>query len=512
MQQTDILKRENVSLWLKDGLSSQIPVLKEDLSCDVCVVGAGITGITTACRLHEEGLSVVLLDKQEPVHLASGNTTAKFTFQHDLIYHDIIKERGKESAKFYHQAQSAGMAYVRTLIEQHGIACDFAETAAMVYAETDERMRDLWDEESAYKQLGIPHALINEVPLGIKGIGALKVDGQFALHPVKYLDFLLSFLIKEGVPVFQHTKAKGVEEEGGQIKLKTEDGHLITCRHLVEATAYPFFGGDGMYFTRLEGSRSYLTAFPLAEKLNDKIMMISEAQEPFSIRFSDTDGVFYLLVGGQGHKMGQAESEREDYLRLIEFARTNFNAGEAAFRWSAQDYRTLDGVPYIGRVSSKRKNIYVATGFNKWGMSNGSFAALLLTDLIMGTQSRFEALFEPSRGEVKSNLGTFFKANLNVAKEFVKGKVMPEELSVDQLKPDEGGIVKLNGKRVAAYRDETGKLHLSDSTCTHMGCELVYNDAERTFDCPCHASRFTYDGKVIEGPAMSDLKKVETEQ
>ena len=289
----------------------------------------------------------------------------------------------------------------------------------------------------------------------------------------------------------------------------TKKRNIIRCKYLVVATAYPFFGGNGFFYTRLEAQRSYLLAFPIEKLIDDNYMMISNSDSPYSLRFSNTDGINYLIVGGQGHKVGQSDSEMDSNYRLILFAKRNFKVDSPAFRWSAQDYRSVDNIPYIGNITSKYENIFVATGFNKWGMSNGSFSSILITDLISGRESEYEELFSPSRGEVKDNMGSFMKANLNVAKELIKGKVLPDEIELDDIKNDEGGIIKYDGKRVAAYRHVSGELFLSDSTCTHLGCELEYNNAEKSFDCPCHGSRFNYDGKVIEGPAKDDLKKID---
>ncbi len=509
MDDLDIFEKESLSLWLKDGIATNIPELEEDIDCDVCVVGAGITGITTAYRLHESGLKVVLIDKQEPINLASGNTTAKFTFQHYLIYSEILKKYDLERAELYYQSQVEGLNYVRSLIDKHNISCDFKETSSIIYAENEKEFDELLEEKSAYEQLNIPHEIINEIPLNIKAIGGLKVDSQFELNPVKYLDFLLSYLLENGVHIFKNTEAKILVKDGDGLKVGTESENIIRCKNLVISTAYPFFGGNGYYFSRLEALRSYLLAFPINKPLEDNYMMISNSESPYSIRFSHTDGIDYLLVGGQGHKVGQADSEIDSYKRLLDFARTNFGVSYPAFRWSAQDYRSVDMVPYIGYLTNKYENIFVATGFNKWGMSNGSFAGLLITDLINGVESPYEELYDPSRGEIKGNLGSFIKANINVAKELIKGKVVPDEVDLDDIANDEGGIIKYDGKRVAAYRDSSGELFLSDSTCTHLGCELEYNNAERSFDCPCHGSRFNYDGKVIEGAAKEDLKKIE---
>ncbi len=508
MNNQTIFEKKSLSLWLKDGILSDIPKLEEDIECDVCVVGAGITGILAAYRLNESGLKVALIDKQEPINLSSGNTTAKFTFQHHLFYGEMLKKHGLNKARLYYEAQLEGLNFVRELIEKHNISCDFKETSSIVYADNEDHFKEILEEKSAYEQLHIPHEIIRDLPLDLKGSGGLKVDGQFELNPVKFLDFLITYLLKNNVSVFKNTEAKTLEKDNEHMKVVTENQKVISCENVVITTAYPFFDGNGFYFTRLEALRSYLMAFPIKDPVEDQYMMISNANAPYSLRFSNTDGINYLLVGGQGHKVGQAHSEIDSYNRLIHFAEEHFKVDNSAYRWSAQDYKSVDGIPYIGHLTSKKENIFVATGFNKWGMSNGSFAGLLIKDLIKGTQSKYEALFNPSRGEIKGNLGHFVKANLNVAKELIKGKIASDEIELKDIQNDEGGIIKFKGKRVAAYRDHSGNLFLSDSTCTHMGCELVYNNAERTFDCPCHGSRFNFEGKVIEGVAIVDLKKI----
>lgn len=509
MDTLNIFKNKNLSLWLKDSISSTLSKLEKDIDCDICIVGAGISGITTAYMLNELGYKVVLIDKDIPVHLTSGNTTAKFTFQHGLIYSEILKKYGLEKAKLYYESQLDGLNLVRTLIKRHNISCDFKEASSIIYGEDEKDFKKILIEKSLYEKLVIPHELTDYLPFNIKGIGGLKVDSQFELNPVKYLDSLIKYLLEKDVSIFKDTAAKYLVKDGENIKVVTDNNDIITCKNLVISTGYPFFGANGLYFTRLEAYRSYLLAFPTKEPLDDSYMMISNSQTPYSLRFSDTDGVHYLLVGGQGHKVGQVNSERESYKKLIDFAKNNFKVDDPVYRWSAQDYRSVDKIPYIGNLTSKYRNIFVATGFNKWGMSNGSFASILISDLIKGRDSKYKELFNPSRDEVKHNFNDFIKSNLNVAKELIKGKTLPDEISLKDIQNDEGGIIKYKGKRVAAYRDTSGTLFLSDSTCTHLGCELEYNNAERSFDCPCHGSRFNFDGTVLEGAATKNLKKVD---
>lgn len=511
MDNLSIFEKEKLSLWLKDGLSTEISKLEEDLNCDVTIVGSGITGILTAYRLNELGYKVVLIDKYEPVHLSTGNTTAKFTFQHDLIYSEIIKNYDLEKAKLYYESQLDGLIFIRNLIKRHNISCDFKDTSSIIYAENQEKFKEILEEKSAYEKIGIPHEVIYDLPFNLDGVGGLKVDSQFELNPVKFLDFLLSYLVKQGVSIFKNTSAKDLVKDGDNIKVVTEDKNIITCRNLVISTGYPFFGANGYYYTRLEAHRSYLLAFPIDDTIDNHFMMISHSTSPYSLRFSQTDGLNYLLVGGQGHKVGQTQSEENSYKRLMNFAQKNFQVNQPSFRWSAQDYKSIDNIPYIGKLTSRYNNIFVATGFNKWGMSNGGLSSILVSDLISNKYSKYQELFSPSRGEIKDNIGKFIKSNFGVAKELIKGKILPDERDLDNIKNDEGGIIKYKGKRVAAYRDSSGELFLSDSTCTHLGCELEYNNAERSFDCPCHGSRFNYNGKVIEGAATTDLNKIDIE-
>ena len=509
MSNKSVFKKEKLSLWLKDGINESFPNLKSDISCDICIVGAGLAGITTTYILSLLNFDVVLIDSGTPMNLTSGNTTAKFTFQHDLIYSNIIENYGLEEAKLYYEAQVKGMEFVRNLVDKYNIDCDFKNTYSMIYAENEEQFEEIEKEYEAYNQLNIPCELVGNMPYGIAGIGGLKVYNQFCLNPVKYTNFLLKKLKENNVRIFQNTNAVDLDIDDDFKTIVTEDDLEIAAKKIVVATGYPFLDKIGLYYTRLEAYRSYLVAFPISDELEDDAMLISNSISPYSIRFSDTDGQKYLLVGGRGHKVGQESSAKESYNELINFGQEHFNVQDIEYRWSSQDYQSLDKIPYIGKTTSKYNDIFVATGFKKWGMTNSTFSAILLSALISEKSSKFEDLFSPSRKEVLDNLGGFMKANLNVAKELIKGKVLPDEVKLKDIGIDQGGIIKYDGYKAGAYRDQSGKLFLVDSKCTHLGCELEYNNAERSFDCPCHGSRFTYKGKVIEGPAVLDLEQIQ---
>ncbi len=508
MPDETIFQNKKLSLWLNDDPHMSFPVLNSNLNCEVCVVGAGITGITTAYLLSKLDLDVILIDSGSPMQLSSGNTTAKFTFQHGLTYSKILSKYGHDKARLYYDAQVQAMDFVRNLVKDLEIPCDYKDTYAVVYAEGEKQFEDLAQEYEAYQKLGIPGTLIRDVPYGIKSVGGLRVEDQFELHPVKYMSFLLKKLKEKNIRIYQDTQAVDVKERDEATIIVMENGHTIRCAKTVMATGYPFYDGKGMYFTRLAAYRSYLVAFPHPTEEKKDAMLISHSSSPFSIRFARTNDTDYLLIGGKGGKVGQQESTIKSYHELIEFGRKNFSVDQVDFMWAAQDYESVDGIPYIGPLTSKYPNLLVATGFKKWGMTNGTFSALLLTQILAGKESKFEEFFRPSRGEVRESLGKLMKENLNVAKEMIKGKVTPVDNKLSEIGNNRGGIIRHHGKRTGAYRDKEGILFLVDTTCTHLGCELEYNDAEKSFDCPCHGSRFDYQGKVIEGPALKDLKEI----
>jgi len=502
-----ILSKDALSLWLDTQNTHSFPEVSRDEECDVLVVGGGITGITTAYLLSKENVNVVLVEAHRFLNLTTGNTTAKVTFQHDLIYRHILDKYNLNTAKLYYQAQLEGMSFIEKMVKEHEISCDFRKAYAMIYAHDDEGVRKLQKEHDAYEKIGIEGRLVDHVPFDLPGVMGLRVENQIEFDPVRYLNHLLSDLKETGVRMFEHTRAVDLEDEDGMKKVRMDNGKVIRANRVVVATGFPFYDGSGQYFTRLAPYRSYLVAFPVEKTEN--AMLITAGEPTYSIRFAEKDNQKYLLIGGRGHKVGQEESARDSYKELMRFGRNYFAAKEPSHRWSAQDYESLDKIPYIGRISSKVQGVYVATGFRKWGMTNGTFAAILLADTLMGRESPYKDIFLPSRGEIRENLGKAVKENLNVAKEMIIGKVASKKTELSEIGLEEGGIIRHHGKRVGAYKDSSGKLILVDATCTHLGCELMYNNAEHTYDCPCHGSRFSHDGTIIEGPAVKPLKRVE---
>ena len=506
------LPNQSCSYWTQFHTNQEelpLNALQNDLETEVVIVGAGIVGIMTAFRLMNKGVNVVLVEASEVINGTTGHTTAKITAQHGLIYDKLIKSIGEDNAKLYYEANMQGLKYIHSLYTEEAIDCDYEEQDAILYAETDTYEQKVRSEFEAYQRLGIPGKLVEELPLPFTIKNAIIMPKQAQFHPVKFLSHLLNLFVKKGGQVFAHTPVETIQDvDEGPLQIKTKNGHTLYCNKVVIASHYPFYDMQGLYFSRLSPKRSYIVAAEIKEEAPSG-MYISADQPTRSIRHTKDGEKTLMLFGGEDHKTGQSEHPLKHYEALKDFAERYYTVKELPYRWSAQDLETLDYVPYIGPYSSAKDHIYVATGFAKWGMSNGALAALILSDLVRGKENPYADLFTPTRSETNiQSAGKFIKENANVAKELIKGKLTDKDIRPDDLKPDEGSIVTFNGKRAGAYRDCEGKLCVVDTTCTHMGCEVKWNDGERSWDCPCHGSRFSPDGEVLEGPAVKPLKRL----
>lgn len=495
------------SYWTESAPPPHYPKLSANIETDYAIIGAGITGVTLAWLLAKEGQRVTLIDRGRMLHGTTGHTTAKVTVQHDVIYHELIKHFGEDGARQYYQANEQALQWMRNTVSELQIDCDWQDEDAYLYSKTESGTNQLIKELEAYHQLGIPGEPHGELPIPLVVRSAIKLPGQAQFHPLKFLRAMLEQFVRAGGQVYEQTHMDEKLEKGDQPILYTMDGHTVTCRHAIAASHFPFYDGGGLYFTRIHPERSYIIAAKLPTAYPGG-MYLSADDPKRSLRSVSINGDNYALVGGENHKTGQGEDTELYYKRLAQFADELFDARDIAYRWSAQDWTTLDNLPYIGNITSKLTNIWVATGYRKWGMTNGVAAALLLKDQLMGQSNSFAELFSPSRFKVDPSVKTFLKENADVAKQLVVGKLKSVPNEAGQLGNDQGGVVTVDGKRAGAYRDTSGTLHLVDTTCTHLGCELNWNDAERSWDCPCHGSRFDYTGEVLEGPAVKPLHKL----
>lgn len=500
----DSLKKPPQSYWLASAGQTSFPKLERDIDVDVAIVGGGLAGITCALLLKRENLKVAVLEADRIGQGTTGHTTAKITSQHSLIYYKIKQALGEELARQYADANETAIRTIAGLVEELNIDCDFVRQPAYVFTQQEQYIQKIQDEAETAKKLGIVASYMDTIPLSLQAKAAVRFDNQAQFHPRKYLLALAAQIEGDGSYIFEHTRMVDLEE-GQSCTVISEASNKVTARYVIIASHFPFYDGKGMYFARLHPERSYALGVKVKQKYPGG-MYITAEDPGRSIRSQKVEDGEMLIVGGEHHKTGHGENLRNHYKVLLDFADATFQVEQLRYRWSTQDYGTLDDVPYAGRLTSKTPNIFVATGFYKWGMTNSTASASIIRDLIVRGSSLWADVYDPSRKDIAASAKTFVKENADVAVSLASGKLQPPEKALEDIKAGKAAVVAIDGQKMGAYRDEENNLHVIDTTCTHMGCEVKWNDAERTWDCPCHGSRFTYEGEIVEGPAHKKLK------
>ncbi|MHB8110791.1 MAG: FAD-dependent oxidoreductase [Syntrophorhabdaceae bacterium] len=494
------------SYWIDTAPETNYPAFQGAAVFDVVIAGGGIAGIMTAKLLKLSGAKVAIIEAYRIATRVTGHTTAKLTSLHGLIYDHLLRSMGEEKARMYAEANQSAIGFVRDMVSTGGIQCDFHNEAAYTFTESDAEKEAIDREVEAARKLGLPAEFISSeiaVPFSIKA--AVRFDDQAYFHPRKFLLKIAETIPGDGSAIFEMTRV-----------IKYEDGHPcvvhtnrgdITAGAVVIANNFPP-GKEGLYFAKMEPKRSYL----LAAEIDGEFPagMFYQAEEPnHTARIHvDDAGKRLVLVGGEAHKPGHEADTVSRYRKVEEYARTQLKIQSIAYRWSTQDNRTIDRVPYIGPISQGSKRIFVATGFKKWGMTHGIVAGRILSDLISGRTNPWAPVFDPRRHMSIRGVDDLILMNLDSGKHLFSGPVSKlTAKSIDKFKVGEGGIAKMGNENVAAFKNAQSEVFAVSPNCPHMGCVLTWNNGEESWDCPCHGSRFDCRGTLIHGPATQDLEK-----
>ncbi|WP_132058336.1 FAD-dependent oxidoreductase [Halorussus amylolyticus] len=504
MSQGEIPGRHE-SLWTATTPRTNFPALDGDLRVDTAVVGGGIVGVTAALHCAEAGREVALLESGRIVEGVTGKTTAKVTAQHGLRYADLLDQHGRGAARDYADANSAAIEEVARRVEDHDIDCDFERLPAYTYAADEDQREQVEREAEVAESLGLPASFVEDPPFPRDAPSAVKFAEQAQFHPRKYLLDLADRIPGERSHVFEETKVTGVEDGGDDApcEVETERG-TVTAENVVVATHFPI-EDPAFYFARQHPKRSYVLAVRLAEE-PPRGMFYRDAEPYFSVRPHPTDDGTLTLIGGQNHKTGKGGSTAERYRKLVEQARDHFEVESVEHRWSTQDYVTADKIPFVGELGPGYENVYGATGFAGWGMTNGTAAGMLLADLASDGTRPWAETFDPQRFDPGASGAKLVSENADAGAQFARDwATVALSADTDELAPGEGEVVRRGGKPLAVSRDEDGEIHAVSAVCTHMKCLVRWNDGEESWDCPCHGSRFSVDGEVLDGPAVEDL-------
>jgi glycine/D-amino acid oxidase-like deaminating enzyme/nitrite reductase/ring-hydroxylating ferredoxin subunit len=497
------------SLWLDPDDGPRHPPLTEDLAVDACVIGAGITGLTAALELQRGGRSVVVLDMHRVGAGVTGHSTAKLSSLQGSTYSELERRFGRDGAADYAALNEGAIGYIVDRVQTLDIDCALRRRPHAVFAWDADQARQVEQEAAAAARAGLAVRVVDDLGLPFPIAGAVLRDDQAELQVRDYVAGLARAVLAGGGRIFEDTTATHVGE-GSHPEVRTRAGAKVRARDVVVATHYPFLD-RGAYFPRLTPKRSYCVAVRGATTKLPDLMAISIGAPTRSLRLAPDphrSGEELLVVGGEGHLAGEeGDTNAERYRTLAAFGREWFGADEVTHRWSAHDMTTADGLPYAGRLTPLSRHVWVATGFRKWGLTNGTAAAQIIAARILGRPHAHGERFDTTRFTPLRSAPGLAKEAVKDAKHFVGDRLKgPDGRTVDALEPGgDGALLKLDGELVAASRDADGTLRALSPVCTHLGCRVAFNRAERSWDCPCHGSRFGTDGAVLQGPAVQPL-------
>lgn len=493
------------SYWMDSTDSTSYPPLAGEVEADVVVIGGGIAGLCTAWELTRAGRAVVLLEAARIAAGTSGFTTAKVSALHGAgVYSRLRRSAGPEAARLFARSQQDAVEHTARTITELGADCELERVPAFVWAETPRGLESVRAEAEAAREAGLEAELVSDTELPFPVAGAVRVDGQAQFHPRRFLLALAADTVRRGGRIFELSRADALHRNG-PCRVSVRGGGTVTASEVVVATHYPVF--DRMLlFPRLTPRRELVVAAAVPPDHDPGGMHINAERPVRSVRTAPfPDGMRLLVVTGEHFTPG-AGQVTERFERLASWARERFDNPQILYHWAAQDNDTSDGVPFVGRTPGGGGHLYAATGFGGWGMTGGVLAGRLISALIGGEELPWTALYDPRRLHLGREALPLATAQAKVAAHFVGDRLRRAPgKAAEELPPDCGAVLQVGGRQCAVYRDRDGRVHTLSARCTHLGCLVRFNDAERSWDCPCHGSRFAVDGSVLHGPATAPL-------
>lgn len=472
------------SIWSRTYSLRKKDALHSDVAADVAVIGGGMAGILTAYQLERAGIRTVVLEAERIGSGQTKGTTAKITSQHGMFCRSFIEKKGIDTAEKYVWANQEAVEEFKKTVQREKIDCDLEETASYVYSDNEE---ELIQESEAAGKLGVCASLEKKVEIPVPCAGAVRFEHQAQFHPLKFLGALA-----EGLTVYENSPVTEVEEQ----LIRTPCGS-VRADSIIFASHYPFINFPGMYFTRMHQERSYVLALEGAGNIEG--MYIGSGPDALSFRQYGK----YLLIGGRVHRTGE-NKEGGKYEELRNRARILYPGSRETACWSAQDCITADQIPFIGQYAPGRPHWFAASGFQKWGMTSSMVSAMILSDIICGRENPYADIFSPERFSTEE-LPQIMKDGGKAVKGLIKRFFHIPGETVNLIEPGHVAVVETAQGKAGVYKTEENKVFQVDIVCPHLGCQLVWNPDERTWDCPCHGSRFDYEGNLLEGPAQEGI-------
>lgn len=478
--------------------------VKNNIDVSVCIIGGGLTGLSTAYYLSKK-VSVAVVEKDRICSHTSGKTTGKITSQHGLFYEYLINSENKEFAKKYLKANEKAIDNIENIIKESQGECDFEREDAYVFTMQETKVDQIKNEQASVDKIDKEKSeFVKQVLLPLEIAGAIKFRNQAKFHPVKYGYILANSIMNNNGRVFENSKVTDIKRKNGKYIVSVNRNKII-ADYVVIATRYPIVNVPGYHFLKMYQSTSYAVMADVKKELFNG-MYISTEVPNISFRTVKDGERKLLLAVGFDYKTGK-EDLKDGYQRLETVIRKMYPDAEILYKWSAEDCISLDKIPYIGEISVTKPNMYIATGFNKWGITSSNIAANIITDDILGNENEYKDIFKSTRLQPIKNRQEVGNMLKEVNKSLIASRFKITKNELKDIKIGEGKIVNINNTKVGVYKSQTGEVFKIRPYCAHLGCELYFNNIDKTWECPCHGSKFSYDGKLIEVPSNKDLKQ-----
>jgi len=475
---------------------------------DVVVVGAGITGLSTALALRTAGLTCMVAEAKNIGFGTTSGTSAHINTILELSYDRMIAKFGEENAKLVARGAREACDRIRQLAKLHAPGCNWLERDAYLFAKDDKQSEELEKIVEGTKAVGLPASIVDDMPFPSTFVKAARFPGQAQFHPARYIHGLAAAFKAAGGVLMEGCRVLEVEPKDEAVEVMTERG-TVRARHVVYATHIP--PGVSILHFRNAPYRSYVLSARVRVEAELPAALVYDMEDPYHYyRTEDVDGDRLLIAGGCDHKTGHEEDTAKRFQELEAHVRSLFSVEAVTHQWSSQYFEPADGLPYIGKLPMADDRIYVATGFNGNGMTLGTLASIILADLITKKGSAYEEVFDPARVSVVAGFANFVKEAVDVVGHLVTAPFPAKRMAeLDELTNGEGRVVQHDGRSIAVHRDEHGHLHAVDPACSHIKCTVAWNGAERSWDCPCHGSRFSVDGEVLTAPSRKPLQRLD---
>ncbi len=499
---------KSLSIWAATFDVPEFGTLENDEQADICVIGAGITGLLTACRLCSKGKKVIVVEDGTIGSGETARTTAHISSVIDDRFYEISRLHSEETCRLAAESQVTAVNMIEDIVNNYGINCDFRRVKGFLIFRPDEDAGDLEKEYHAAVKAGIDVQILPVAPIKFaSSYPCLMFPMQAQFHVLKFISAIAKLIIARDGKIYTGTHVKKIEEDDDDVRIISSCDKVITAKQAIACTNSPISDYFKIHIKQA-AYRSYVTGFKIQKgAIPDGLFWDNE--DPYHYIRTYNDGRDeILIVGGEDHRTGQEDNPENRYENLIKWTRANIpEAGELRYKWSGQIMEPVDGLSLIGLDPESKGRVYISTGDSGMGITHAGFSSIILTDLIFGIKNPWAKIYDPSRITLKA-APEFIKEGFNTAVQYVDFLTPPEASNTDEIEPGTGVIMETGSDKLAVYKDTSGKIYKFSALCPHLKCVVEWNNAEKTWDCPCHGSRFDAMGNVINGPALANLKPI----